>query len=304
MFRHLVPLGLLLAALGCGEAGHEESGSTGADREPESFGRFEGDVVGVWSPNGRDMTLREDFAYLDPRGTRWEAPTGSVVNGASIPRVFWSAIGGPFEGRYRNASVIHDVACVEMTQPWEDVHKMFYEACRCGGVGESKAKLIYWAVRSFGPRWRIERILSSDGSTTVQVSEPMTPPPPPADIAVIAAEFFENNSPTLEQIETLTVAEIEEAVQQVEEPHQPPPDGMETEQPEPPEPEQPQAAETQDQPATEAEAAPAEAEAAPAEAEAPATEAEAPATVPPQEPGPAMGQSEEPATAGPPDPEP
>src|SRR5712692_9140850 len=30
---------------------------------------------------------------------------------ASIPRAFWSVIGGPLEGQYRNASVFHDVAC-------------------------------------------------------------------------------------------------------------------------------------------------------------------------------------------------
>ena len=90
MRGRLVPLSLLLAVLGCGGAEQEESGSTGSGRETAAFGRFEGEVVGVWDPNGRDMTLREDFVYVDPRQKRWEAPSGSVVNGASIPRVFWS----------------------------------------------------------------------------------------------------------------------------------------------------------------------------------------------------------------------
>ena len=44
--------------------------------------------------------------------------------------------GGPLDGPYRNASIVHDVACVSMTDPWDDVHFMFYEACRCGGVPE------------------------------------------------------------------------------------------------------------------------------------------------------------------------
>lgn len=132
MRSRLLPLCLLLVLLGCGGTENKESGSTGSEQETESFGHFAGEVVGVWSPNGRDMTLREDFTYVDPRQKRWEAPSGSVVNGASIPRVFWSTIGGPFEGRYRNASVVHDAACVEMQEPWEDVHRMFYEACRYG----------------------------------------------------------------------------------------------------------------------------------------------------------------------------
>ena len=102
--------------------------------------------MAVWDADGRNMTLREDFFYIDSQGRRWRAPTGAIVNGASIPSVFWTAIGGPFEGKYRNASVVHDVGCAEMRQPWEDVHRMFYEACRCGGVDETQAKLMYYAV--------------------------------------------------------------------------------------------------------------------------------------------------------------
>jgi Protein of unknown function (DUF1353) len=54
---------------------------------------------------------------------------------------------------YRNASVVHDVACDTRDHPWQDVHRMFYEACRAGGVGEQKAKLVYAAVYHFGPKW-------------------------------------------------------------------------------------------------------------------------------------------------------
>jgi Protein of unknown function (DUF1353) len=38
-------------------------------------------------------------------------PAGAIVGGASIPQVFWSIIGGPFEDKYREASVIHDYYC-------------------------------------------------------------------------------------------------------------------------------------------------------------------------------------------------
>jgi hypothetical protein len=156
------------------------------------FGRFEGDIVAVWDANGRNMTLREDFAYLDPTGRRWVAPTGAVVDGASIPRLFWTIIGGPFEGKYRNASVVHDVGCVEMQQSWEDVHRMFYEACRCGGVDEAQAKVMYYAVYHFGPRWQrivenvIEQVADANGQlveqeVTVQHMVRMDPPPPTPD---------------------------------------------------------------------------------------------------------------------------
>jgi uncharacterized protein DUF1353 len=60
-----------------------------------------------WEDDGRLMTLVESFAYIDSSGRTWRVPSGVQVDGASIPQVFWSIIGGPFEGRYRNASIIH-----------------------------------------------------------------------------------------------------------------------------------------------------------------------------------------------------
>ena len=83
MSGRLAPMCLLLAVLGCAGGSQQESGSPIPEEEAASFGRFEGEVVGVWSPNGRDMTLREDFVYIDPRQKRWEAPSGSVVSSRS-----------------------------------------------------------------------------------------------------------------------------------------------------------------------------------------------------------------------------
>ena len=65
-----------------------------------SFGEFVGKVVAEWLDDGRKMKLTQSFAYISPSGTRWDAPAGSVVDGASIPQFAWTMIGGPFEGRY------------------------------------------------------------------------------------------------------------------------------------------------------------------------------------------------------------
>jgi hypothetical protein len=75
------------------------------------FGTFDGKVQAEWLPDGRSMRLLAPFTYTDPNGAVWEAPAGAVVDGASIPRFAWSVTGGPFTGKYRNASVIHDVTC-------------------------------------------------------------------------------------------------------------------------------------------------------------------------------------------------
>ena len=84
-----------------------------------------------------------------------------------------------------------------MTDPWHDVHRMFYEACRCGGVGERKAKTMDWAVHNFGPRWEfVEQKLPETGEV-VRVSVPVAPPPVPQNMEVIAEQFFETSAPNL-----------------------------------------------------------------------------------------------------------
>jgi endonuclease/exonuclease/phosphatase family metal-dependent hydrolase len=135
-----------------------------------SFGRFDGRVLASWSNDGRSMTLEDDFHYIDSRNRRWSAPRGSVVDGASIPRPFWTIVGGPFEGQYRNASVVHDVHCDRREHPWRDVHRMFYEACRCGGAGKAKAKVMYYAIFHFGPRWNAQGEVLK-GASAVTLSE-------------------------------------------------------------------------------------------------------------------------------------
>jgi hypothetical protein len=186
--------------------------STVADSD--SFGRFIGDVVASWHPNGREMTLQQTFIYVDPADREWIAPAGAVIDGASIPSAFWSIIGSPFAGKYRNASVVHDVGCVEMRQSWEDVHRMFYVACRCAGVDEFQAKTMYYAVYHFGPRWQpiVETVLepraTGDGQVSMQEvavrrMARIDPPPPTAEeISQIEAYVAEEN-PNPEAIEKL-----------------------------------------------------------------------------------------------------
>lgn len=200
-----VMLASLLIVAGC-------EPSTVAVPQPASFGRFEGDIIAQWDNDGRNMTLREPFRYIDGQDRIWHAPAGSVVNGASIPYAFWSVIGGPFEGQYRNASVVHDIGCHEMTASWEDVHRMFYEACRCGGVDETKAKMMYYAVYHFGPRWevvneaQVQTVTAPNGQTVrqevpVQTVVRVDPPPPTqAEIAQVEAMIVEEN-PTPKAIE-------------------------------------------------------------------------------------------------------
>ena len=126
----------------------------------------------------RRVRLLEELVYIDPRGKRWIAPKGAVVDGASIPQIFQNIIGTPYGGEYTLASVIHDVACNEQKEPWEEVHQMFYDAMLASGVEEQKASTMYLAVYEGGARWgenryrhlspkRVLDLLSGHGKTTI-----------------------------------------------------------------------------------------------------------------------------------------
>jgi len=118
-----------------------------------SKAKFMGDVATRWLNGTRKMKLLKPVLFQDKTGKQWVAPKGAIVDGASIPRFFWRFIGSPFSGKYRRASVIHDVYCVTKSEPYKEVHKMFYQAMRVDKVNYFKAKAMYFAVRIGGPKW-------------------------------------------------------------------------------------------------------------------------------------------------------
>jgi len=105
-------------------------------------GHFVGDVVARWLKDGRKMKLREDFQFVDSKGIK-----------CSIPKILWASVGPPFVGKYRRATVLHDVACVERSKPHKKTHRMLYEAMLADNTPKLIAKKIYYAVAMFGPKW-------------------------------------------------------------------------------------------------------------------------------------------------------
>ena len=114
---------------------------------------FRGTVKVEWLPDGRKMKLLGTVYYVDSNGATWVAHRNDVVDGASIPRFFWRLIGSPFVGKFRRASVIHDVYCDSKSRPAQDVHDVFKEMMEVDGVGKVKRNMMYQAVNNFGPRW-------------------------------------------------------------------------------------------------------------------------------------------------------
>ena len=159
-----------------------------------TWGYFSGPVETRWENDGVTMVLLNELRYTDPYGEVWVAAAGSRVDGASIPRPFWSVMGGPFDGKYRNASVLHDVAYDEQRRSPEDVDRMFYNAMRCSGVGAVKAKTMYYALRRHGRHWKHRQ--------AIPAGEPASRPSAvrPGEIGEIQ-QWVEQNDPSLDQIE-------------------------------------------------------------------------------------------------------
>jgi hypothetical protein len=118
-----------------------------------SKARFSGLPKVEWLENGRDVRLLEDFIFTDKNGKEWRVPKGTVCDGSSIPRIFWFFAGSPFVGLHRFASIPHDYYCVIKTEPSDEVHKMYQEACLCAGTSKLEAKTKFIAIKIGGPKW-------------------------------------------------------------------------------------------------------------------------------------------------------
>ena len=169
----------------------------GASKTSSKWGHYSGYVEARWENDGRSMTLLSELRYTDPKGVIWIAPAGSQVDGASIPRSLWSLMGGPFEGKYRNASVLHDVAYDQKNRTHEVCDEMFYNAMRCSGVGAVEAGTMYYALRKFGHHWKAPK------AEPVKVGEDIVARAEPVNQGDINAtrDWIRSSAPNLQQIE-------------------------------------------------------------------------------------------------------
>lgn len=187
------------------QVSRDERATSGASQ----WGYFNGEPVTKWNPDGRSMTLLTELRYIDPHGVEWVAPIGSVVDGASIPRYLWSIMGGPFEGQYRKASVLHDVAYGEKKRPWQDCDRMFYYAMRCSGVNAVQAKTMFYALYRFGHHWKFPIKRGKPVKFEGQMVARAIPRAMPVNQNEVndARDWIRRAEPSLEQIEQRADAE-------------------------------------------------------------------------------------------------
>jgi hypothetical protein len=169
---------------------------------PADAPRFIGTVVVEWldDPFIPKMRLREDFGFADAAGKVWLAPAGHVLDGRSLSLLFRAKIGPPFSGEYRRTSVVYDYYCSALTEPWKDVHRMFYHASIAEGVGEADAMIMYMTVYAEGLRWEQAGSSCFRGCHAAAASLTWRPVVEPSALEPIAA-WIRQARPGLEEIE-------------------------------------------------------------------------------------------------------
>ncbi len=89
---------------------------------------------------------------------RFTVPKGFHTDGASIPRIFWTMIGGPARSAFMEAAVLHDWLYVKDSNPEyghpevdrKEADDIFYGLLKKNRVHPVRSWLMWLAVRSFG----------------------------------------------------------------------------------------------------------------------------------------------------------
>ena len=103
-------------------------------------------------PDGETWELLEPFEYhvgSEDSAEIVAIPKGFITDGASIPKIFWSFIGGQ-SGKYFYAAILHDYLYHIKIYTRSRSDKIFYEAMGILGVPNWKRSIMHLAVRIAG----------------------------------------------------------------------------------------------------------------------------------------------------------
>ena len=166
----------------------------------------------------------KSIEFIDARPNKWVAPSGTLTDGASIPKMFFKVIGTPQSKEFINAATLHDAYCGVgngslpqfHSDTWQNVHRMFYDALRVDGTSPKKAKIMYAAVYLAGPRWSMPgtapKVRAVPGllviTAPIVAGPPNTPLPKlvPEEMLVeemqAAMKFINATNPSFRRLET------------------------------------------------------------------------------------------------------
>lgn len=95
--------------------------------------------------------LHEDW-YFTIDGKRFWIMAGYVFDGASIPRIFWTLVGSPFQPNFWAAALAHDWLYLTHLESRSVADEVIYQLLLKSEVSRAKSRLIWLSVRS-GAWW-------------------------------------------------------------------------------------------------------------------------------------------------------
>lgn len=167
-------------------------------------GRFHGKVILEWvddSPFIATMRLVEEFSFQQANGKSWVVPAQTNLDGRFAPPLFTRLMGHPFEGGFRKTSIVYDYVVKDMTQPWPEAQRMFYEASVVEGVLPIEAKVIYMLMNAGGVRWAERGASSCFNSCHTADAELSWHPLADDEQVVTLVSWVRQSDPSLEEIE-------------------------------------------------------------------------------------------------------
>ena len=166
--------------------------------------RFEGRLVLEWvdeSPFVAAMRLVDAFSFQQQDGRMWVVPASGIVDGRSMPPLFVSMMGHPFEGGFRKTAVVYDYAVKDKKQPWQDTQRMFYEASIAEGILPIEAKVMYMLLNALGSRWALRDSSTCFSHCHAGASELVWRPLVDDEPVVALVSWVRQDDPSLEAIE-------------------------------------------------------------------------------------------------------
>ena len=120
-------------------------------------------------------------------------------------------MGGPWEGLYRNASVIHDYFFDRRQYDSDGVHWVFYDAMLTSGVNPIKAKAMYYGVLRFNPRWEARYVSSPCAQIKPYSNVKCFPEPDPDKSNSLTEKIYQKVIPKFDQNELERVTTLIES---------------------------------------------------------------------------------------------
>lgn len=99
--------------------------------------------------NSDTYMLRDELSFENSKYKVTIKP-GLLTDGASIPKVFWSIIGCPLNGKYVGSALIHDGLYASHVLSKEESDLLFLDMMEDNKVALWRRKLMYWAVKFGG----------------------------------------------------------------------------------------------------------------------------------------------------------